>query len=191
MQYRLALSFVVGCLLGLSGSYFWVAVGPSRTHEPDQYAALMAVREAPLTIAMSTVGDFSKGHSWYLSVNSAGQAQLSIATLPKPTQREFTISAKQLADLRKALLDERFFELGDRYGEVVPDGSTTIVTVTAGDVTKSVELHFLMNWVHNNRAKLREPSRAVRVGLVIRNWFEIPEAVDVRRYDRMVLEAAK
>lgn len=34
-------------------------------------------------------------------------------------------------------------------------------------------------------------SRAVRISVLIRGWFDDPEAVDLRRYDRMVLDAAK
>ena len=36
------------------------------------------------------------------------------------------------------------FELADEYGERVPDGSTRTLTVTAGDVTKTVRVRFLM-----------------------------------------------
>jgi len=151
-----------------------------------------SVNEAPLTIAMSNVGRFSKGHSWYLSVNSAGQAELTIDTLPDPIRRTFTIDAQQLTELRTALLDHDFFELANSYGELVPDGSADSITVTAGDMTKSVTLHFLMNWVSQKDVeKLRDPCRAVRIGMIIRDWFNDPEAVDLRRYDQMVLDACK
>jgi hypothetical protein len=113
-----------------------------------------------------------------------------IDTYPRTT-RQFDVSKERLTVLRTSLLNERFFELSDDYGQRVPNGSTTTVTVTAGDQTKMVKLHFLMNWVHNDKAKLREPSRAVRVLLIIRDWFEDVEAVDLRRYDRMVLEASR
>jgi hypothetical protein len=50
-------------------------------------------------------------------------------------------------------------------------------------------LRFLMNWVHYDVAKLEEPARAIRVLNVIRGWFDDAEAVDLRKYDRMVLDA--
>jgi hypothetical protein len=43
--------------------------------------------------------------------------------------------------------------------------------------------------VHNDPEKLHEPSRAIRVLQLIRNWFDDLEAVDLRKYDRVVLEA--
>lgn len=149
-----------------------------------------AAPDAPLTISMKTVGRFAKGYSWDLNVDSSGKARLEIRTYPDRTIREFSVPEAQLAKLRKALVDERFFELKDEYGENVPDGSTRTVTVTSGKVTKSVKLRFLMNWVHGDRERLREPARAVRVGLVIRDWFDDPQAVDLREYDRKIVAAS-
>jgi hypothetical protein len=148
------------------------------------------VRSAPLTVAASCEGRFSKGHSWRLSVNSSGQAEVTISTYPRPTRRQFQIPAPEWAAFRQALEEERFFELADAYGEQVPDGSTSTLTVTAGDVTKTVRLRYLMNYVRNDNAKLREPARALRVQMLIRGWFADAEAVDLRPYDRRVIEAA-
>ena len=38
----------------------------------------VAADDSPLTIAVSSVGNFAKGGPWYLSVNSAGKAELTI-----------------------------------------------------------------------------------------------------------------
>ena len=145
----------------------------------------------PLTISASSIGRFANGHSWYLSVNSAGRAEITINTYPERTRREFQVPNEQLDTLRAVLLQERFFDLGDEYGERVPDGSTDTLTITAGDVTKTVRIRFLMNWVQSDRARLREPSRAVRIMVLIRGWFSDAEAVDLRPYDRRVLDAVK
>jgi hypothetical protein len=147
--------------------------------------------DLPLSIAVSTVGDFAMGESWYLSVDSTGQAELTISTLPEKTRRRFEISDAQLAELVAALEKERFFDLKDDYGDLVPDGSTETVTIVRGDQAKTVRVHFLMNWVHSDQAKLREPSRAVRILMLIRSWFNDAEAVDLTRYDQMVLNAVK
>lgn len=92
-------------------------------------------------------------------------------------------------ELRKALQKERFFDLGDSYGELAVDSGTTTIQVTAGDFTKTIELHSLVNWIPTEPARLREPSRAVRVLEIIRAWFNAPEAVDSRKYDQMVIGA--
>jgi hypothetical protein len=149
------------------------------------------LKDAPLTISVSTVGRFAKGHSWHLSVNSAGQAEVTIDSFPDRTVKRFQVSKEQLAEFRNALAEQRFFELHGEYGQQVPDGSEDSLTVVAGNHTNTVKLHFLMNWVHTDKAKLREPSRAVRLIVLVRGWFDAPEAVDLRKYDKMVLDAVK
>ncbi len=148
-------------------------------------------KEAPLTISVSTGGRFSSGSSWYLSVNSVGQAELTIDTFPDRTSKRFQVSQEQLAEFRNALTAERFFELGGEYGQKVPDGSESAVTVTAGRHANTVRIHFLMNWIAADKAKLREPSRAVRLLVLVRGWFDSTEAVDLRPFDRKVLDEAE
>jgi hypothetical protein len=168
------------------------AILAAAADEPRKPAVTAAqLKDTPLTIAVSTVGRFAEGHSWHLSVNSAGQAELTIDTFPDRTLKRFQVSAEQLAEFRTALADERFFELNGEYGEQVPDGSENSVTVAAGPHTNTVKVHFLMNWVRNDKAKLREPSRAVRLVVLVRGWFDAAEAVDLRKYDKMVLAAAE
>jgi hypothetical protein len=149
------------------------------------------LEDAPLTIAVSTVGLFAKGNSWHLSVNSAGQAELTIDSFSEPTRKQFQVSKEQMAEFRKVLGNERFFELASEYGQLVPDGSEQSITVTAGRHSHTVKVHYLMNWVRTDKAKLREPSRAVRLLVLVRGWFEESAAVDQREYDKLVLDAAK
>jgi hypothetical protein len=155
------------------------------------YVDYTAISDEPMTIAASCVGDFAEGRSWHLSVNSVGEAQLTIPNFPETKHRKFVVPPQKLEELRNALEEERFFDLAGEYGQLVPDGSTKSITVTVGDRSNSVKLHFLMNWVHGDKAKLREPSRAVRILMMIRDWFDDPEAVDLRQYDRLILDAAK
>jgi hypothetical protein len=144
----------------------------------------------PLSVVASTSGLFAKGHSWHLSVNSAGKAHLTINTYPKLQSREFDISSEQIKQLVEVLEKERFFSLQADYGERVPDGSTDTITIVRGDVAHTVSIHFLMNWVQNAPSKLKEPARAVRVFQVIRGWFDDKDAVNLKKYDEMVLQAA-
>jgi hypothetical protein len=149
------------------------------------------VRNGPLTIAVSEGGGNAQGSSWRLHVDSAGKASLEMDTYPTPKSRQFVVTKAQLEELRKALLRERFFELADAYGEHVPDGGTTNLQVSAGEVTKSVELHFFGNWLNSDHAKLREPSRAIEVLQIILGWFDDPLSVAGRKYNRRLLDAAK
>jgi hypothetical protein len=148
--------------------------------------------DEPLTLAVSCVGRFAKGSPWYLSMNSAGKAELTIDAPAGQVRRQFDVPKEQMAALRKALADEAFFDLADEYGERVPDGGAQTMTVTLGGRTRSVKVRFLMNWVvANEKEKLREPSRAVRLLVLVRGWFAAPEAVDLRPYDRKVLKAVQ
>ncbi len=159
-------------------------------------ASSLAADESPLTIAVSNVGRFAQGGSWHLSVNSAGKAELTIEPSAfghkAQIRRQFDVTKEQLAAFQKALDDESFFDLGVEYGQRVPDGSTQTLTVICGNRVKSVQVGFLMNWVAaNEKEKLRDPSRAVRLLVLVRGWFNDAEAVDLRSYDQRVLEAAK
>lgn len=140
----------------------------------------------PITVAAHCVGDFSRGRGWYLSVNSAGQAELTISGRA-PIQ--FQVPQDQWNAFRTALVEERFFELADEYGEHVPDGSSRTLTVTAGDVTKTVRLHFL-NQIQE-RTEIVEVARALRLVMAVRGWISDAEAVDLRPYDQRVLDAAR
>lgn len=95
-----------------------------------------------------------------------------------------------MAEFRRSLVEERFFELRGEYGEIVPDGGIQTLTVTAGRHTNTVKIHFLGNWVLTDKAKLREPSRAVRLLVLLRGWFKEPEAADGRDYYRRFLDPA-
>ena len=160
---------------------------PQRSLRPSD----AAVRELPVTIAASEVGNFANGFTWYLSVNSAGAADLTIENSPKGSVQRFSVSEEQLDQLRELLISSNFFSLADDYGELVPDGSTRMMTVTVGDYAKTVHIHFLMNWIKANKPKLQEPARAVVIWDLIRGWFQYPEAVDTRKYDQIVLDAVK
>jgi hypothetical protein len=149
-----------------------------------------AGRYTPISVVASTKGDFAEGYSWHLSVSTEQKARLTIDTYPKARTREFEISTEQIDQLVDALEKERFFSLRADYGEIVPDGSTDTIKIVRGGVAHTVRIHFLMNWVYSDPAKLKEPARAVRVFNVVRGWFDDKDAVDLKKYDDIVLEAA-
>ncbi|HEY4311729.1 MAG TPA: hypothetical protein VGN12_19945 [Pirellulales bacterium] len=138
--------------------------------------------------ASSTEVGLSGGDSWYLNVNPAGVAELMINSVPVPKTRQFRISQEWLDAFRAAVVQERFFDLDDDYGQIVPDGSTDTLTLTQGDESKTVRIHFLMNWL-GDPSKLRDPCRAVRLFMMLRGWFDDSDAVDLRKYDQRVLDS--
>src|SRR5437763_754300 len=112
----------------MAGALAAAAVPPARADDP-------------VTVSVSTVGQFAKGYSWDLSVNSAGQAELTTYG-PKTTKKQFQVPREQWAEFRKALADGRFFDLKGEYGGRVPSGSKRSITVTAGRRTHTVKVHF-------------------------------------------------
>lgn len=169
---------LAACLAGVVGTL----VACSTTNPADNGLT-------PISVVASTTGRFGTTYSWHLSVNADRKARLIIDTRPEARSREFEISPYQFNQLAKSLEEERFFALQSDYGQEVSDGSTSSITVVKGGVTHTVRIHFLMNWVHGAPWKLREPARAVRVFQVVRGWFDDKDAVDLRRYDDMVLKA--
>lgn len=81
-----------------------------------------------------------------------------------------------------------FLGFRSAYGRLVADGHTTTLQVSAGGFTKKVELLFLDAY---EGEKARESSRPLRVLMIIRGWFNDPGAVDLRKYDQMVIDAAR
>ena len=145
--------------------------------------------DGPLAISLDNEGRFAEGWGWKLDIESDLSANLEIRTFPEATTRAFNLENAQIEELRAVLVEERFFELNDEYGELVADGSTQTITVRCGSASKTVRLHYLMNWVHGNPSKLVDPSRAVRVWMLVRGWFNDEDAVDLERYDQMVVDA--
>jgi hypothetical protein len=168
-----------------------VSAHGASSSQPASSVPAAKIQSEPLTIAMNVVGRFAHGDGWSLHVNPAGDAELTIQTYPQKTRRQFKVSNEQLAQLRQALVDTAFFDLRDAYGQEVVDGSTTTLAISVGEVTREVRLKFLMNWVAHEPERLREPARALRVTTTIRGWFDDPAAVDLRKYDAMVIHAAE
>ncbi len=194
MTKRIILAAVAGMLaLAVAGGTVATSLLDAAPADESRKPAVREseLEDAPLTIAVSTVDPFAKGHSWHLSANSAGQAELTIDSLPDRIRKRFQVSKEQWAEFRKTLAEARFFELHGEYGQLVPDGDEQSVTVVAGRHANTVKVHFLMNWVRTDKAKVREPSRAVRLLVLVRGWFGEAEAADLREYNRLVLDAAK
>jgi hypothetical protein len=181
---RLALALAVVLVVAFA-AFLFHQMSLRRTAAIDS-----AVRFGPLTVFASEEGGYTTRGDWQLKVDPFGNATLQIQVNTTRKTRRFVVPKTHLDDLRKALLQERFFDLSDSYGQTVADDSVTTIQITAGDFTKNVELKFIGNWIQSERARLREPSRALRVSQIIRDWFNDPEAIDSRKYDQLVIDAA-
>jgi hypothetical protein len=179
-------SFRIPLGLIIIGTTFLALLAPA---EPSKNSPPTA--NAPLSIVASIDGRFGQGRPWHLTVDTNRQAHLTVETYPKATTRQFVITTNQLHQLARVLEQERFFALKSDYGQRVPDGSTKTITIARAGITNTVNIHYLMNWVHSDTAKLKEPARAVRVFQEVRSWFNDKEAVELKKYEDMVLEAAR
>ena len=164
------------------------------SHIPTDYA----IRNSSITIAMSVATvEWSQEIRWSLSINSRGQANLTIGPSGEPDETyEFSVSQEQFDQLREALIQERFFELASGQGyRGLHDISETITIVIGqgqfgGDYAKTVRVNSLRNWLVDDQEKLREPARALRVLLLIRSWFNHPRATDPQDFYQQVIAAA-
>lgn len=148
-----------------------------------------AVDGAPISVSLGESGSLGFGGLQFV-VQPDGRAKL-IEGFPKDIRREFTVSKAQLGELKRIVLKERFFELRDEYGELVPDGSTTTLRIVWGKQAKTVSINYLMNWVESSPEKLREPTRAMHVLELVSSWYEDPRAEDEPSWDEILRDAAK
>ena len=120
----------------------------------------------PLTLAVSSDGGLRPENLWWLSVNSAGEAQLWRSF---EEGVKFEIPPEEWDAFRKALERERFFDLRSEYGESVPDGGSVTMTVTAGRVNHTVTLLYTNNL---SQAEQKEAARAGRLVKMLLGWVE-------------------
>lgn len=142
------------------------------------------VSQLPLFVSCGVQGLFSSGEAWTLEVSPDGAAHLWVDGYPKLKERRFKISSAQFAELRSVMEKERFFDLGEEYGDSVPDGSTRTLSIKRGDAGKTVILRYL----RREDPKLQEIRRALRVWNTVRKWFDDKDAVDFRQYDERRLQ---
>jgi hypothetical protein len=98
-RYRFSLSTVLLTTTCFALAIGWFSTVDRRRFDPFAFpngVSDAAIRESPITISLDESGDFRSGSGWNLSVNSAGQAQLTVHSYPKPTTQEFQVSKTQL-----------------------------------------------------------------------------------------------
>lgn len=178
--------------VGLLAFIFVISYSTACTKQNKVHVGLnpsaQQIRTRPITIATSNSGDFSQGYSWFLSINSSGDTCLQIETPPKTTVRTFRIPANQMKELREAIITAKFFELKDKYGEAVPSSSTQSIMVNVGQTTKSIIIEYLPNAIEDSDHSTR--SEIIRLLVLrgkLRELFEDPEAVDIRKHEQQFL----
>lgn len=201
-RYSLLALLTLGSAIALAAG--WAA---SASRWEDERANLLALipknGDAPnnhvletrqVTITMCSDAGLSPS-DWELSVNSDGQAVLlSEPYAEPPISRNFQLSDEQLQRIRKLLISERFFELKNDYGDLVPDGSSQTLTIVVGGSSKTIVLNYLrwdLNDSNFDAASLQEAARALRVYFAIRDCFPASTVSDERPYLQRALQAAE
>jgi hypothetical protein len=154
--------------IGLPGFAFILLTATSGQERPapspEKPVALPDLENDPIALhAESLVG--LRG-SWKIDVDKTGQADVTIYNIPRKAKRRFQVSTKQLSALRQAFQQEEFFRLDDEYGRAVPDGGESILSVIAGNQSKTVKLHFA--YCESGRNEIH---RVRRLFALIRSWF--------------------
>jgi len=163
----------------------------STTNEVTEQPAPQNIDEsgAVITLRLDIDGAFADGWPWTLEMGADRNAKLTIHAFPDKIRRSFHVTQEQIDELATVLVAERYFELNNAYGELVPDGGSQTIMVTLGEQSNTVELNYFMNWANYEPERLPEPARGVSVWMHIRQWFDDAEAVNLKRYDQMVVDA--
>lgn len=150
------------------------------------------VMENPLTLSARCSGLSDRGYSWHLSVNAAGEGVLFVHTVPNRTMRKLKIEPEQFRILREEIFEEDFFSLENNIGESIPSSGKRSVSITIGHTTKSIHINFLQTErTLDNLEAYNQASRAIRVQMIIRSWFDDPNAFDFRSHDERFLSKGK
>ena len=188
LQFSLANALLAVTCFALAIGWWWTVPRPPAYIFSNRPPTDAAIQSWPLTISMSEDSGWSPG--WYFSVNSAGNGEMTIPDEPADITQAVKVSPAQLEELKGLLVREQFFALNEDYGQLVSDGGTQSLTITVGDRTHTVRIHFLGNWVAaHDTEKLQQPARALRVWMLIRSWFSHPQAANSLSYDQRVLDA--
>jgi len=184
-QARILLAIAFGLSIGFLGCSR-SAPKPVRDAPTDS-----EIRELPMAVVASQIGQFQKGNSWTLRFNSTGWSDLSVSDVPGNQIKQFTASIESLNRIRELLISDKFFLLEDEYGEPAPGGHTKTLSVTLGNKwRKEVRIHYLANgWLSTNQ-KLSDPVRALHSYNVIRSWFSsnAPNLADTLERDNEVMK---
>jgi hypothetical protein len=160
---------------------------PQDDLKPSPAVADHILEDAPLTIVFDKVDEAVPFNGlpcgWCWSINSAGQAELTVSitanvstrTPRKSIRKGERLSADQMASIRKALRDSRFFHLQKEYGPVYEHGGWTTLTVIAGKLSKSVT--YCSSWGWSSYFK-EKPAEFRKAAPAIRLWLKVCEAVD-------------
>jgi hypothetical protein len=183
----------VGLVVGLAAVLVAAFVGFLLHQVSLRRAAAIdaAIENGPLVLSLNDWGGNATGSGWKLQLDAAGNVTLKMNSYPTPKTRQFVVPKPRLDDLREALQREQFFDLDDAYGQQIVDSSSLTVKVSAGEFSKTVDLHSFVNWVRQEPERLRGPSRALRVVQVVLGWFDDTEMIELRNYDQTLIDAAK
>jgi len=143
------------------------AADPKKSDLPTERPDLIG--DEPLTIVFRR--SVPKGHfmgHWNWSINSAGEAELTGYGRP----RKVTLSADQMAAIRRCLRDEEFTSFKDSYGPFdMEGGEDTLTVIAGGDINKTVRFQSVWHWA-GDPPTLRKVASAARV------WVAVVEFLD-------------
>ena len=146
----------------------------------------VAKAEEPITICVSSTPGFSNKCKWYMSVNSAGSAELTIATPDRFVRREFKIHPTKLDELHKAVIESEYFDLQRAVlGVDLIDGASDSITVIRGTKAKTVDVR---RFGSRNIApdELRDVKNVLNILSKMRALFDDESAADCRKFEAWI-----
>jgi hypothetical protein len=132
-----------------------LAFGQSTAQSQEIVAGVLP----PITVSMSN----NASYPWYLSINSAGQAELSIDT-PTPNRHTFELSESDMEVIRKAIETKSFFEIDSQCGLAIPSSPITSITIVLGMRAHTVHLGSISALLRSGKQDgLEQPRRLIHI----------------------------
>lgn len=143
-----------------------------------------SVFEDPMTIAAGYTGTFNAGYSWFVSINSSGNASVHIQISNISVTSEFKVADSIIDEIKQAVSVPDFFSGPTSYGDVVLDGRTQSLTVVVGQESRSVRIEQIADYVNTQKnteketKELRDLSNLLRIMNCCRDCFSHPLAFE-------------
>lgn len=145
--------------------------------------------DLPITISASAAGGMQFHKSWFLSVNSEGDAVLTIDML-EPKGFKFSVSKERLRRIQKLVQTGRFSTNPMWIGRGSPDDVICSLTITRGGRTWMFTYQSVSDYSKDSET-VEQIRRAYALRHEVRGWLDelndTVEFLDMREHDRIVL----
>lgn len=142
------------------------------------------VKMEQISIEATHEGMFTAGTAWSIQIDGNGNAHLSLHGT-KTSERDIKISPERLSEFKECLDQEKYFDLPEQVGLVVPSGGKRRLVIRLRGKEHSVTINYL-NLKELKDVEIPTARRAARIWASLRGLFDDRDAFDIRPYEESV-----